>query len=233
MLSITGTEALKPRICIATSSGRAYYRISNLLKKIGMPFAEVVVPKCTDEVFAPSNASMRNYGIVITTRKERLQFQDANIVCEEDLGEDAGLAKQKLIALLYPLHSSDLFVIGIDPGERTGLAAFLNHREIESAVYTSLDATLARVSSLIDNAPDIRKIVKIGSGNPNVALKIAKMIDVKYKRAIEINLVNESGTSVLRRKGKLVKGTRDQRAARLIAFRSGMRYDPLKSFSQY
>ena len=226
MGSIAETQVLKPRVGVATSSGRAYYRISNLLKKIDMPFVDVVIPEHGENDPSHPLAMFRGYGIVITTRRERVQFLLDNIVCEEDLGEDAGLAKQKLISLLYPVRTNDVFVIGIDPGERTGIAAFLNQREIESEVYMTPEATLARVGALIDNAPNVRKIVNIGAGNFYRALNIARMVAEKYKNVVEINLVNESGTSNLRRKSHLATGTRDQRAARLIAFRTGTRYSP-------
>lgn len=224
MVSIAETQVLKPRVGVATSSGRAYYRISNLLKTMGIPFIDVIIPVHVASDHPLTLALFRDCCIVITTRKERLQFLLDNIICEEDLGEDAGLAKQKLISLLYPTRSNDVFVIGIDPGERTGVAAFLNQREIESAVFVTLDATIARVSALIDNAPVVKKVVNIGAGNPHRALNIARTIAKRYKNSVEINLVNESGTSNLRRKGRLAAGTRDIRAARLIAFRTGTRY---------
>lgn len=223
---IEETLVVKPRVGVATSSGRAYYRISNLLKRIGIPFVDVLISEGNWDNSSLPFMLFRDHSLLITTRKESPQFPSGNIVCEEDLGDDVGLAKQKLISLLYPLRSTDTFVVGIDPGERTGLAAFLSKREIESTVFMTLEATLARVSTLIDNAPSVRKVVNIGAGNPYRAVNIARSIGAKYKNLVEINLVNESGTSNLRRRNRRVTGTRDQRAARLIAFRTGVRYNP-------
>ncbi len=226
MGNIEETLVVKPRVGVATSSGRAYFRISNLMKRTGIPFVDVVITGDRGDDASLPFTAFRDYSLVITTRKERIQFQSDNIVCEEDIGDDVGLAKQKLISLLYPVRSTDTFVVGIDPGKRTGLAAFLNQREIESTVFMTQEATLARVSALVDNAPGVRKVVNIGAGNPYLALNLARMIEEKYKTLVEINLVNESGTSNLRRRNRLVAGTRDQRAARLIAFRTGVRYNP-------
>lgn len=220
------TQILRSRVGVATSSGKSYYRISNLLKKIGIPFVDVVTFG-GEYLDAPVPFSfLREYDLIVTTRKERLRFPYDKVICEEDLGDDAGIAKQKLLALLYPTRRSDIFVVGIDPGERTGIAAFLNRREVESSVYMTLDAVLERVSALIDNAPNVKKVVKIGAGNPYRALHIARLVSEKYRNLVEIDLINESGTSVLRRKGRSLAGTRDQRAARLIAFRTGVRYNP-------
>ena len=223
---LVDTQILRSRVGVATSSGKSYYRISNLLKKIGIPFVDVIAYGPTEVNTPVLSTFLSGYGLIVTTRKERVRFPIENVICEEDLGDDAGLAKQKLLALLYPARSDDVFLVGIDPGERTGIAAFLNRREVESSVHMTLDATLERVIALIDNAPGVRKVVKIGAGNPYRALHIARLVDEKYKNLVEINLVNESGTSALRRKGRVLSGTRDQRAARLIAFRNGLRYNP-------
>lgn len=220
------TQIGRSRVGIATSSGKSYYRISNLLKKTGIPFVDVVANDPNESDVSFSSTFLSDYGLIVTTRKEQLRFPIENVICEEDLGEDAGLAKQKLLALLYPTRIDDVFVIGIDPGERTGIAAFLNRREVESSVHMTFDAMLERVSALIDNAPDVKKVVKIGTGNPYRALHIARLVAEKYNDLVEINLVNESGTSALKRKGRALAGTRDQRAARLIAFRNGSRYNP-------
>lgn len=220
------TEILRPRVGVATTSGKSYYRISNLLKKIGIPFIDVIAYGAQDPDAPIPFSLLREYDLIVTTRKERLRFPSDKVICEEDLGDDASIAKQKLLALLYPTRSNDIFVVGIDPGERTGIAAFLNRREVESSVYMTLDAVLERVSALIDNAPNVKKVVKIGAGNPYRALHIARVVGEKYKNLVEIDLINESGTSALRRKGRAIAGTRDQRAARLIAFRAGMRYNP-------
>jgi hypothetical protein len=228
--SLVGYLVPNIEIGVATSSGRAYYRISSLLKRIGIPYSDVILgEKSTSEVHGRAvqfdGTSDNNFKIIITTRKERLQLPVGNAVCVEDLGDDVGLAKEKLFSILYPPRPNDWFIIGIDPGERTGIAAFFNHREIESSVSTTLEEAMARVSALIDNAPGVRKIVKVGSGNMRLARSIAKDLESKYKGSVRISLVNESGTSVLKRKSTSVHGTRDQRAAKLIAFRDGQDYN--------
>jgi len=226
---IVGYQIPSSEVGVATSSGRAYYRISALMKRIGIPFSDILLNQQSIVQFGESTTQTsileRNLKLIITTRKERLLLRGNNIVCIEDLGDDAGLAKEKLFSILYPPKPDDWFVVGIDPGERTGIAAFINHREIETSVLPTFEATLARVSELIDNAPDIRKIVKIGRGNLCLAKTIARIIEARYKDCVKINLVNENGTSVLRRRGNFGRGTKDQRAARSIAFRDGQDYN--------
>lgn len=226
MGSLVGYLIPSPEVGVATSSGRAYYRISSLLKRVGIAYADIImdgyaISGFQDQAIRSENSAENNLKLIITTRKERLQFPQGNIVCVEDLGDDVGVAKEKIYSLLYPPRPNDRFVVGIDPGERTGIAAFFNHREIESSVSTTLADALNRVSALIDNAPGVRKIVKVGCGNMKLAKSIATNLDLKYKGSIQISLVNESGTSNLKRKSNSLHGTRDQRAARLIAFRDG------------
>jgi hypothetical protein len=216
-----------PEVGVSTSNGKAYFQIISLLKRLGFPFVDVLPspqpPMRYDGLSNVAPYLERNIKVIITTRRERLQFYGSAIICIEDLGDDVGIARAKILSFLYPAKPYDWFIIGIDPGKRTGVAAFINHREVESSVVQSLDETILRVCALIDNTPDIQKVVKIGSGNIHLAEKIALILDSRYHDEIRIQLVNESGTSSLSRKrGKSpMTGTRDQRAAKLIAFRDG------------
>lgn len=223
---IEGVLIREPEIAVATSNGRAYYRIVALLKRLGIRYIDLIL---SEQASVPSNGVRfgilnypgRNVKAIITTRKESLQLVGSNIVCIEDLGDDVGLAREKLVPLLYQFKSNACFVIGIDPGKRSGVAAFIDYREVESTVLPTMETTIERVYALIDNAPSIRKIVKIGTGNPRLAERIASILHTKYKQEVKIRLVNESGTSSLGRKGFSNYGTRDQRAAKMIAFREG------------
>jgi hypothetical protein len=224
---------LEPRVevGVATSNGKAYYHISSFLRRIRQPYADIILDSrtLTDlPALAGHTLSISpKIKVIITTRKERLLLFGPNIVCIEDLGDDISLARERLFSYLYPAKPTDWFVIGIDPGERTGVAAFMNNREVESAVLSSFEQTISRVSDLLDNAPDMRKMVKIGRGNPKLAVRIANELSSRYGEGLKIQLVDERGTSVLSSKRSYKGVTRDQRAARLIAFRDGEEYSSL------
>lgn len=225
---------------VATADGKAYYKIASFLKHVRVPYRDILLPSAltsSSENTALTDASkVRFLGgngpkVIITTRKERIQLLGENIVCIEDLGDDFGLAKEKLFSMLYPLSQEDSFIIGVDPGERTGIAAFINHREIESSVVTSMDEAIKRVCKLLENSPKIRRIVRIGYGNPRLAMKIAHAVESSNQRHMSIQLVDERGTSNLSAKQTLSKsGTRDQRAAKLIAFREGSEFRSTRDF---
>ena len=223
----------KQEVGVATSNGKAYYSITSLLKKMGIPYVDVILGNApfiqvNRSSSFQAGSSNRDVRLIITTRKERLQLYGPNVICVEDLGDDPGLAREKVFSLLHPPKPTDWFIVGIDPGERTGVAVFLNHREVESTVFQDLGKMIDRIGALIRNAPDIRKVVKIGAGNRTLASKIALILKSEHKEDVRIQLVDESGTSVLKRrrmKGKYV-GTRDQRAAKMIAYRDGQDFDP-------
>jgi hypothetical protein len=224
----------RPEVGVSTSNGRAYYQIITLLKRVGLPYVDIVVGnhqmvdhngKENSQIYFDGNVK-----VLITTRRERLQFFGSNVLCVEDLDDDVGLAREKILPYIYPAKPTDWFIVGIDPGKRTGVAAFMNHRMVESSVVQTIEGTIARVCALIDNAPSVRKVVKIGSGNALLARQIAQILNSRYHDSVRIQLVNESGTSSLSKKrGKIIFGraeTRDQRAARMIAFRDGQDYFP-------
>jgi len=221
----------RPEVGISTSNGRAYYDITALLKRAALRYVDIIAGNSPMLSTADRGTQLfydGNVKVVITTRRERVQFFDSNVLCIEDLGDDVGIARERIFPYLYPAKPTDWFIIGIDPGKRTGIAAFMNHRQVESSVIQSLEGTIARVFALIDNAPPVRKIVKIGSGNAVLAKKIAQLLYSRYQSSVRIQLVNESGTSALSHKrGRLTFGrseTRDQRAAKMIAFREGQDY---------
>jgi hypothetical protein len=224
----------RPEVGVSTSNGRAYYSITSLLKRIGLSYVDII-PANLSGLFLGGSTNNQMYfdgnvKVIITTRRERLQFFDSNVLCVEDLGDDVGIAREKILPFIYPARPTDWFIVGIDPGKRTGVAAFMNRREVESSVIQTFEGTIARVCALIDNAPEIRKIIKIGAGNALLAKKIASILESRYHDSVRIQLVNESGTSSLSRKRNRLSfertETRDQRAAKMIAFRDGQDYFP-------
>jgi hypothetical protein len=234
--SIGENPGSRPEVGVSTSNGRAYYIITNLLKRVGLPYVDILLGQnASIDIAGRSNSQDyhldESVKVIITTRRERLNFYDSlNVLCVEDLGDDVGIAREKIFPFIYATKPTDWFIVGIDPGKRTGVAAFISHRQVESSVLQSIDGTITRVFALIDNAPPLNKMVKIGSGNAVLARKIADVIRSRYKDRVRIQLVNESGTSSLtRRRVRIPSGrfeTRDQRAAKIIAFREGQDYLP-------
>lgn len=223
---------------VATEDGRSYYKITSLLKRSRIPYADVLLHEYSQNSFPRhpplvNGYSSRRLKLIITTRREKLLVSGKAVICLEDMGDDIGLAKQRLLSILHPLKETDKFVVGIDPGDRTGIAAFMNQIEVESAVLVSMDDTIMRTRRLLDNAPKMMKIVKIGRGRPTLADRIARGLTAFYgSDEIRIQFVDERGTSSLYSRGKKTTNfyeTRDQQSAKLIAFREGRDYKAAES----
>lgn len=147
------------------------------------------------------------------------------VVCIEDLGEDLGVAKGRILSRLYPAQE-DVLVIGVDPGQRTGLAVFYQEREVSSELLSSPEGALRRVLHYIDASLARKTVVRIGSGAPGLARRLAAEIRRRRGLAASVEFVDERGTSVLSRRLVNHRGARDLRAARVIAFRRGHTYPP-------
>lgn len=199
-------------LAVATLDGKAYYNMTLLLKRIGIPYRNLT----------PGEKVPKNIRLVLTTTKERPLIPEAKTVCLEELGADYGVAKERVYGHLYG-SEEDLLVLGLDPGKRIGLAAYYQQREVASETWNSVDEVVARASQFLENSPAKRRIVRIGYGKPELAEAIARKLRSRVRGNLEIELVDERGTSSLAPRKPNSRGARDQRAARIIAFRPGRR----------
>jgi hypothetical protein len=71
-----------------------------------------------------------------------------------------------------------------------------------------------------------KKIVRIGNGNIAMARQMALILKTKFKELIEIEIVDEHGTSLPQNTDANRRGARDKASARTIALRKGR---PFKS----
>ncbi len=265
MRSIGVSNDYAAKVGVATLSGKAYYKITSLLNRAGFSYTDLIsgenpsfplngdLPESMADRYIQFSVNggngkdqwkvARKPDLIITTQKERLLFRAGYTMCIEDLGDDVALAREKILGVLYPdsFGKTGTLVVGVDPGKRTGLAAFINNVQVESRVLGSIEDTVSRIEQLLMNAPDgTRRIVKIGFGNREIATRIAREIGTRFgKNAVRIELVDEKGTSSLsvrrnkapnKRKRRMLESfnsslyTRDERSARLIAFRKGAEF---------
>ncbi|MCP8308288.1 MAG: hypothetical protein H3Z54_06300 [archaeon] len=199
-------------IAVMTLDGRAYYRIMNMLKEMGLKFHNVM----PGEVLSPS------VRLVITTEKEKNLISHDKVLFLEELSKDPYLAKERIIDNLYS-NSDESIIIGIDPGKRIGIAVYYRQKELMGDVLNSVDETIAKVVRLMMSTHAKKKIIRIGNGEPEMAEKIANELSKRLKNTI-IELVDERGTSSLSKIKPSKKVVRDQRSAMIIALRQGKRY---------
>jgi len=130
-----------------------------------------------------------------------------------------GLIIQKLEG---GLDKNDL-VLGIDPGQRTGLSVFYFGKEIERSIFTSIEDLVMHVTKILAELKAERKIVKIGNGNMNLAKEIIALLNLRFCSDFEVEFVDERRTS-LKVKNYNQRGKRDMMSAKYITQREGYRH---------
>jgi hypothetical protein len=198
------------KIGVATLDGRAYYKIISLLKEINVPYRDVILGE-------PLNIK---YKLIITSKNESHLINQNSFLCIEDLYKDPYLAKEKLFSYLHDSGENSL-IIGIDPGKITGLAIYYRHKLLGSITLNSVKKVTKFVSNMMSKTTAKKRIVRIGDGNPQLAREIGKDIIKKVKKVINIELVDESGTSSFLSKKFNKKFSRDQKSAMVIGLRKG------------
>jgi hypothetical protein len=130
-----------------------------------------------------------------------------------------GLIIQKLEG---GLDKNDL-LLGIDPGQRTGLSVFYFGKEIERSIFTSIEDLVMHVAKILAELKAERKIVKIGNGNMNLAKEIITLLNLRFCSDFEFEFVDERRTS-LKVKNYNQRGKRDMMSAKYITQREGYRH---------
>lgn len=160
--------------------------------------------------------------LIITTKEERDSILHHNILLDSELGEDPAIIKARI---LHSVSNSldNTLLIGIDPGKRIGLSVLYMNEEIDSRVITSIDELLELIDMLVENIETDKAIVKIGYGDLKLALKIASEMSYRLD-SIDIELVDEYGTTSIRDASPRRKDVRDRLSARAIAYRRGRNF---------
>src|SRR5215216_4388900 len=86
---------------------------------------------------------------------------------------------------------------------------------------SSPQSPINNVSAIAGGTKSRTKIVKIGDGNIAMAIQIARILKMKFKDSVSIEIVDEHGTSLPQNTDAKRRGIRDRSSARAIAFRSG------------
>ena len=196
---------------MATVSGVSYYRITNTLRLLGIPF----------ESLSPEQASSSSAKIIITTANEASLIQRKDVILDSEVDCFPVLFKAKILRRIMRNYGDDQLTIGVDPGERIGISVIYLHEEIDSFVESSSYSAFKIISILLSGIHSTRKIVRIGDGNLSITRQIATMLYKKFRDLIQVEIVNEYGTSLPKFLDSNRRGVRDKSSARAIALRRG------------
>lgn len=201
---------------MATVNGLSYYRITNTLKMLGIPF----------ESLLPEQAALSAAKIIITTASEANLVQRKDVILDGEVDRYPVLLKAKILRKIMGNHHDDQLTIGVDPGARIGISVIYLHDEIDSLVESTSYSAFKIISVLLLGIDSKRKIVRIGDGDILIARQIATMLHRKFKGFVEVEIVNEFGTSLPKFLDSNRRGIRDKSSARAIALRKGRIFRP-------
>ncbi len=117
-------------------------------------------------------------------------------------------------------------ILGVDPGQRTGLSIFYYEKEIGSSSHSSVEELVFHIIQVLGGLRAKRKIVKIGNGNMKIAKQILTMLNLKFCSSFELEFVDERKTSV-KIKNFNQRGKRDMLSAKYISQRDGYKHSIL------
>jgi hypothetical protein len=176
------------------------------------------------ESLSPQEAAISNAKVIITTKGEAEIVNRKDVLLDTELDKCPAVLKAKILRSIMGCHHDDQLTIGIDPGDRIGISMIYLHNEIESKVESSLTSTVRVISPLLSGITSKKKVIRIGDGNICMAERLAKMLKLKFMDQVEIEIVDEYGTSLPRNIDANRRGIRDKSSARAIALRRGRPY---------
>lgn len=196
---------LQKKIVVATVNGRAYFKFTDLLSKVGMKFENLL----------PWDERVLDADLLLTTRGEVPKGFKGRLLLYEELGDDQIFNR---LLLFSRLRKEDVLLIGVDPGKNIGVACIYAGFLLWEETFGNLEEALAFLYRLL-GLPVKYHIVRIGDGLPDMAEKIASGLSKRLDRTDFIEIVDERGTT-----GGRKRSEKDVRAAYRIAVRKGREY---------
>ena len=185
---------------VATEDFEVYHGVVTDLRERGVEFTTV----------EPGDAIPERARVLVTTAND--EFDAETTAGTEHVDAEPGSPREAVDAALATLRDGGRTVVGVDPGDRPGIAV-LSGESVVAAFHVPLADAAGVIADEIDDAAD--PVVRIGDG---ARLKGAALID---DLAVPVELVDETGTTPYLGTG--ARGMGDVLAAVNIARRSGDR----------
>jgi hypothetical protein len=202
---------MKERVAIATVQGKVYFLIVNELREQNIPFVSLVPGE-------PVSDSVR---LVITTEQEKNLVKHEKILVFRGEGELDNLIGE-VKRILLGKEAFEKIVIGIDPGEATGLAVVADGKVIEEGNCYSTQEVINTITKTIKNVnfSQTAVSVKIGNGVP-VYKELLEALDQALPLQVALEVVGEAGTNKPLKENGHSRGIRHISSAIRIAGRTG------------
>ena len=201
------------RIGIATTQGRPYYKFVKALSHLKLEYDSIL----------PEQINSYEGNLILTTFQEAPEISSKAMLYEEIIEKDPVIIRGLMVQKMDPGFEKNELILGIDPGQRTGLSVFYFGKEIERSIFTSIDKLIVHVTLILAELKATRKIVKIGNGNMKLAREITSRLNLNFCSDFELEFVDERKTS-LKIKNYNQRGKRDMMSAKYITQREGYRH---------
>jgi len=204
---------MKPKIAVATVSGKAYYLLVNELKNRRLDFLSLT----------PQESVPIDIEVVITTAEERHFIKHPKILVYTNETNPAEIVNEA-IRTLQGKKSRETIVVGVDPGKTFGLAVLSNGNVLETATCSSIKETVNIIVNALTKLQAVTHIVKVGNGAPPITSELLSLLDETLPKNVAIEVVSEAGTSRFVGETLHKRGLRDALSAVKIAERRGQPY---------
>ncbi len=201
---------MKPKITIATVSGRAYYKLVNELRKRNLSFWSV----------KPWDLIPLDARVIITTKEERHLVTQPDVLIF-DCESDPAMVVNEAIRVAQGKKSYDKVVVGIDPGKIYGVTIIGDNELLKTVNCSSLDETINSISNSLKQLPAVSTRIKVGNGAPAYAKELLRLLDDFLPSEAVIEVVPEAGTSRPMDKAGHRRELKDVNSAKEIAGRKG------------
>jgi hypothetical protein len=205
---------MKAKVAVATVSGKAYFILINELKERSIDFVSLV----------PGEPIPTEAKVIITTEKEKLLISHEKVLVY-DAAAEPSVVVNEAVKVLEGKESYEKIVVGIDPGEVTGLAVVADGKVNQTKACFNIQELTNEIDVIIKNVNLVatRVSVKIGNDVP-VYKEMLAALDSVLPPEVVLEVVSEAGTDRPAKKGKHRRGLRDIASAIRIAGREGHIY---------
>ena len=201
---------MRPRIALATVSGRAYYKLVNELQRKGLPFLSL----------RPWDPVPLGIKVVVTTNEERHLIEHPNVLVLENGSDSASIVDAALLRIRGK-QNYEKVVVGVDPGKTYGVTILGDDGILETRGCSSLEETANVIVDGLKRFPAAVSVVKIGDGAPAYARELRRLLDEVLPGEAVIEIVSEAGTSRFVNETTHRRGLRDTMSAVEIVGRKG------------
>jgi hypothetical protein len=205
---------MKAKVAVATVSGKAYFLLISELKERRIEFLSVV----------PGEPLPAEATVVITTEQEKPLIKHEKVLVYDADTEPSAVVSEA-VKILQGKEAYEKIVVGIDPGEVTGLAVIADGKVNQTKACLNTHEVVSEVKTMIKNVNFVVTVVvvKIGNGIPLYKTLLAEL-DSALPSEVVLEIVSEAGTDKLTHRDKHRRGLRDIASAIRIAGRAGRVY---------